>query len=84
MNLVKKRKGNKVIVCYNSLPVRLHRKQGGKRKDWHTQCKLRLVHSIQGDPKKAIHSVLQLKSVVGVQFYFVTGGLEPEFRARSN
>ena len=29
--------------------------------------------------EKTIHSILQLKSVVGVQFYFFTGGLEPEF-----
>ena len=31
---------------------------------------------IQGDPKKTIHSVLQLKSVVGVQFYFFHGWFE--------
>ena len=40
--------------------------------------------NIQGDPKKMSHSVLQLKSVVGVQSYFSMGVLESEFRARSN
>ena len=39
---------------------------------------------IQGDPKKMPHSVLQLKSVVGVQSYFFRGVSESEFRARSN
>ena len=39
---------------------------------------------VQGDPKKTIHSVLQPKSVVVVQFYFFTGVSELEFRARSN
>ena len=39
---------------------------------------------IQGDPKKMSHSVLQLKSVVGVQSYFFRGVSESEFRARSN
>ena len=38
--------------------------------------------NIQGDPKKTIHSVLYLRSVVEVQFYFFTGVSEPEFRAR--
>ena len=37
-----------------------------------------LHHDIQGDPKKTIHSVLQPKSVVVVQFYFFTGVSEPE------
>ena len=34
---------------------------------------------IQGDPKKMIHSVLQLKSVVKVGFNFSTGVSESEF-----
>ena len=42
------------------------------------------VMDIQGDPKKMSHSVLQLKSVVGVQSYFFRGVSESEFRARSN
>ena len=40
--------------------------------------------NLQGDPKKMSHSVLQLKSVVGVQSYFFRGVSESEFRARSN
>ena len=40
--------------------------------------------SYTGWPKKLIHSVLQLKSVVGVQSYFFRGASESEFRARSN
>ena len=35
-------------------------------------------------PKKAIHSVLQLKLVVEVGFNFSTGVSESEFRAQSN
>ena len=34
---------------------------------------------LQGDPKKMIHSVLQLKSVVKVGFNFSTGVSESEF-----
>ena len=40
------------------------------------------IEIIQGDPKKTIHSVLYLRSVVEVQFYFFTGVSELEFRAR--
>ena len=40
--------------------------------------------ALQGDPKKMSHSVLQLKSAVGVQSYFFRGVSESEFRARSN
>ena len=39
---------------------------------------------LQGDPKKMVHSVLTLKSVVEVGFYFSTGVSEWEFRAQSN
>ena len=35
--------------------------------------------NLQGDPKKMIHSVLQLKSVVKVGFNFSTGVSESEF-----
>ena len=39
---------------------------------------------IQGDPKKMMHSVLQLKLFVGDQSYFFRGVSELEFRAQSN
>ena len=48
------------------------------------KLRLQVVQIIQGDPKKMSHSVLQLKSVVGVQSYFFRGVSESEFRARSN
>ena len=44
--------------------------------------RMTIIEHIQGDPKKTIHSVLYLRSVVEVQFYFFTGVSEPEFRAR--
>ena len=46
-----------------------------------TVVKLRDMYKVT--QKKTIHSILQLKSVVGVQFYFFTGVSELEFRARS-
>ena len=52
--------------------------------DWVFQCHVIFIKIVQGDPKKMSHSVLQLKSVVGVQSYFFRGVSESEFRARSN
>ena len=43
----------------------------------------KLTENIQGVPKKMSHSVLKLKSVVEVRFYFSTCVSESEFRARS-
>ena len=49
-----------------------------------TQPALWKLLNVQGDPKKMIHSVLQLRSFVGVQSYFFRGVSESEFRARRN
>ena len=52
---------------------------------WHSRISniifspLTFATLLQGDPKKMIHSVLQLKSVVKVGFNFSTGVSESEF-----
>ena len=45
----------------------------------HSRVHSALKGNVQGDPKKTIHSVLQLKSVVEVGFNFSMGVSESEF-----
>ena len=47
-------------------------------------CTQNSLLNVQGDPKKMSHSVLQLKSVVGVPFYFVRCVTEPDPKTTSH